>query len=308
MVPPQQPFQFDLPAPSNPLPDYIPVRSAIQRIIDSDSLTADALINLAWRCARTHRVTDFRGGCNGARIRFPPESDFPANAGTADALALLRPVKAQFPNVPYTDLIVLAGITAIETESPDVHIPFCGGYVDAEDGLGSVGLEPLSFGVPLVTFEDVTLRQGLTREEGVALNARENLSSDFFMNLIEVGPGPPAEQALFMAVDLTEVVERFASDEDALKSTFVAAWTKLMTLDRFGDFRENACTGVDTPTLARDSDNGGNDNDNNNTGDEGRNGPDDRVCPHGFFYLLCVAGQILARALAFFRSIFGRRF
>jgi catalase (peroxidase I) len=122
MVPDPQPFQRTLPQspPADQLPDYIPVRSAIQAIIDGDSAATDKFINLAYRCAFTFRSTDYQGGCNGARIRFSPEADWPENEGTSDALEMLSPVKEMYSDISYADLIVLAALTALEQENGDV--------------------------------------------------------------------------------------------------------------------------------------------------------------------------------------------
>merc|ERR1719192_3019069 len=100
-------------------------------------------VRLAWRCASTHRVTDYTGGCNGARIRLSPQKDWPINAGLDTALFLLDPVKTEFGDaLSWADLIVLAGNVALE-EAGAPKLPFCGGRSDAtEDGDAGV-MEPL---------------------------------------------------------------------------------------------------------------------------------------------------------------------
>ena len=135
-VRPPQHWQHTLPEFEGELPDFVAVRAKIQELLDADDANYDAFVNLAYQCANTFRETDYRGGCNGARIRFAPESEWEVNAGTADALATLEAVKEAFPDASYADIIVLAGQTAIESAGGEAQ-PFCGGRVDAEDGSGS---------------------------------------------------------------------------------------------------------------------------------------------------------------------------
>lgn len=53
------------------------------------------------------------GGANGS-IRFEPEINHGANAGLVNALQLLQPIKDQYPEVGWADLIQLASAAAIE--------------------------------------------------------------------------------------------------------------------------------------------------------------------------------------------------
>lgn len=90
-LPPAQEFQHALPAPPARLAHYSEVKLQIERVMTRDSRAIEADMShgkpyygadfamLAWRCASTFRQTDYLGGCNGARIRFSPEKDWPQN-------------------------------------------------------------------------------------------------------------------------------------------------------------------------------------------------------------------------------------
>lgn len=187
-VPKPQPFQNDLPEAED-LPDYVPIRAAIEEILDSDYDSCDAFINLAYRCASTFRSTDYHGGCNGARIRLAPESEWPENAGTGDALKMLRPVQEDF-SVSSADLIVLAGKAALEKKNSMLKLPFCGGYVDADAAHNGKDLSPRHYREPLITILDDWQVKGLSKEEGVALASRHGkVDSKYYSALLKAGEG-----------------------------------------------------------------------------------------------------------------------
>lgn len=145
---------------------------------------------LAWQCASTFRATDFLGGCNGARIRFPPEKDWAGNGALVDSvLATLQPIKAKHPDLTWADLIVLAGTVAVEQavgalpakqdaqqqqQQPAVSglFSFCPGRTDATSGAGSDILQPRNYSDPNTAFKDNAAVQGLTLREAVVLSAR----------------------------------------------------------------------------------------------------------------------------------------
>lgn len=258
-VPAAQDFQYplaDAPAGYDSI-DFVPVRSAIQDVIGADAANVGHLANLAYRSATTFRATDYRGGANGARIRFAPEMDWEVNAGTADALALLEPVKTSYPDVSYADLIVLAGQAAIEAGGGNA-MTFCAGRVDAMDGDGSMGLAPRTYAPSeVVSIRDDNNVRGLTPEEGVALFALPGadgvLSNALFTNL-KSGEGTfTAEEQALLDPEFSTIVDMFADDNTKFLEMFESAWSHLMTADRFDGPLTNACAGKSTPTLAGDA-------------------------------------------------------
>lgn len=250
-VPPPQPFQNALPAFVGPKPDYVPIRTAVRAFIAGDPSNIAAFSNLALNCANTFRQTDYRGGCNGARIRFSPQIDWPTNAGAAEALASLSSIKDVYPEVTSADLIVLAGNVALE-EAGIGALPFCGGRVDADNANGSAVLAPRFFpDVPVLSVEDDIIVKGLSMSQGVALFAApkgRSLSNQYFIDLMAgEGSFTVFEQALLEEPFLPIVVD-FIADNDAFLEAYASAWTYMMTADRFEGPTGNACTGVnDTP-------------------------------------------------------------
>jgi catalase (peroxidase I) len=249
-VRPPQHWQHTLPEFSGELPDFTSVRGKIQELLGSDDANYEAFVNLAYQCASTFRETDYRGGCNGARIRFSPENEWEVNAGTSDALVTLESVKEAYPNASYADIIVLAGQTAIESAGGMTQ-PFCGGRVDAEDGSGSEGLAPRVYTPPVVSIRDDMQVKGLSAREGVALAGRffgPTFSNQFYKDLLAgTGNFTTDEQAL-LEDEFKEIVEEYASDEEAFQKEFATAWNKMMTADRYDGPSANACTDVSTCT------------------------------------------------------------
>jgi len=184
-VPPAQPFQFPLPPTPSKLPNWDAVRAAIAEVMFSNSsiLPPDStsngdpyygavLVHLTWQCASTFRHTDYLGGCNGARIRFSPQTTWPMNVALDEALDLLQSVKDGFDNLSWADLIVLAGTVALEKASGSSY-SFCGGRTDASDGSGSAMLQPNgNYSVDFNQIRRDAQLLGLTEREIVALAAR----------------------------------------------------------------------------------------------------------------------------------------
>lgn len=267
-VPDPQPFQVPLPPSPDVEPDYIMIRSAIQTLIEDDPDTnTAAFVNLAYRCASTYRDTDYRGGCNGARIRFEPESSWPSNVGTADALSTLEPIIIEYPDISYSDLIVLAGQTAIESAGGK-SMSFCGGRVDALDGSGSINLEPRTYTPALVSIRDDMQVKGLSAREGVALAARPTtstakLSNQFFVDLLAAGAGSnfsEEEQALLEG-EFKPIVEEYAANNDLFLDEFASAWTKMMIADRFNRPSNNVCDSLSHATTTKSDSNDGSEKD-----------------------------------------------
>ena len=182
-VPPPQEFQYPLPSPPSP-PDWSLVKKSIIDVMytNSDILKPDYantkayygawFVKLAWQCASTFRKTDYLGGCNGARIRFSPQKDWPQNIAMNTVLNVLQSVKDIYgDNLTWADLIVFAGTLALE-EASGMSYAFCGGRSDATEGSGSEFLNMLNYPDLISEFNDRTILMGLTKRQSVALQGR----------------------------------------------------------------------------------------------------------------------------------------
>jgi len=183
-VPPAQPFQYPLPVTTPSDDDINTARTLIQNSLYNGGAFSDPVngrsyegalyIQLAWQSASTFRHTDYRGGADGATIRFPPQSQWTVNKGMDQVLQQLAPIKAQLGDaVSWADLIVLAGNVAIENASNNYSVYFCPGRGDATDGTRASGLQPRSYITdPIRSAVDNMRVMGFTPEEFVALAGR----------------------------------------------------------------------------------------------------------------------------------------
>jgi len=109
----------------------------------NSGLTTPELVRAAWAAASSHRVTDMRGGANGARIQLEPQNNWAVNnpAELNKVLAKLRSLQAKYNSksskrqVSLADLIVMSGAAAIERAAKQaghkVEVPFKPGRADA---------------------------------------------------------------------------------------------------------------------------------------------------------------------------------
>jgi catalase-peroxidase len=144
MVPEEQlSWQDPIPAVDHALIDTGDITALKQQIL-SAGLSTSALVRTAWASASTFRITDMRGGANGARIRLAPQRDWDVNdpAELDDVLNRLVEIQQAFnrrnaggKQVSLADLIVLGGAAAIEQAAQragyTVSVPFTPGRADA---------------------------------------------------------------------------------------------------------------------------------------------------------------------------------
>ncbi len=300
-------WQDPIPAVDHELVGAADIAVLKSRILAS-GLPVSRLVSTAWASASTFRVSDKRGGANGARIRLEPQRGWEANEPDtlAQVLRTLEEIRESFngsqtgnKRISLADLIVLGGAAAVEqaarTAGHDVRVPFTPGRTDAvqewTDAESFAPLEPtadgfrnyrskgvrlpsehllvdranlLNLSVPEMTVLVGGLRVlGANHRQspmGVLTSAPGSLTNDFFVNLLDTGTeweptsataetfegrdratgevkwtGSRVDLVFGTNPELRAVSEVYASDDAGEKFVrdFVAAWDKVMNLDRF---------------------------------------------------------------------------
>ena len=196
-------------------------------------LSISQMISAAWASASTFRNSDKRGGANGARVSLSPQKYWDVNqpiqlGKVLDALTTIKDNFNRLNNkkqVSLADLIVLAGIAAVEKAANDagykINVPFIAGRADASQEQTDVEsfsvLEPAADGfrnyqkkqyavgaekllidkaqLMTLTAPEMTVLIGGMRvlnanfegsQNGVLTNRPEVLSNDFFVNLLDM--------------------------------------------------------------------------------------------------------------------------
>jgi len=134
-------WQDPIPAADYPMIDEGDVAS-LKTAIANSGLEIAELVGTAWASASTWRVSDCRGGANGARIRLSPQKDWEVNQPEqlARVLGAYEGIKSDFDGkgakkVSIADLIVLGGSVGVEAAIKaagfDIAVPFSPGRTDA---------------------------------------------------------------------------------------------------------------------------------------------------------------------------------
>lgn len=136
-------WQDPIPAVDYTLVDAADVAALKAKVLVS-GLSVSELVGTAWASASTFRISDKRGGANGARIRLAPMKDWEVNqpAQLAKVLKVLEDIQSDFnqsasggKKISLADLIVLAGGTGVEQAAKaagvNITVPFTAGRNDA---------------------------------------------------------------------------------------------------------------------------------------------------------------------------------
>ena len=203
--------------------DVSNLKSILKKEILNAGTDPAKLIRVAWASASSFRSSDKRGGANGARVRLAPQKDWKVNSPTEldEVLKALDGIQGKAgKNVSMADLIVLAGVSALEI-SAGVAVPFTPGRTDATqeqtDTSSFEHLEPVTDGfrnygkgtdrvlteqldvdkahlLGLTAPEMVVLTGGMRTlnanwdgsSHGVFTKRPGQLSNDFFVNLLDI--------------------------------------------------------------------------------------------------------------------------
>ncbi|MEM1318199.1 MAG: peroxidase family protein, partial [Pseudomonadota bacterium] len=298
-------WQDPIPPVDHELVDAADITSLKERLLAS-GLTVTQLVLTAWASAATFRVSDRRGGANGARLRLAPQNEWEVNnpGDLTDALAVLEGIRDEFnaaqtgdKAISIADIIVLGGVAAVEKAAKDgghdITVPFTPGRTDATQEMTDVEsfevLEPRADGfrnhywdglvrtpaellvdkaqLMTLTAPEMTVLVGGMRVLGANADGSSNgvltdrvghLTNDYFVNLLDMGTTWEAtSKNSYVGMDrntgekkwdgtsidllfgsnsvLRSLSEVYASKDGETKfvEDFVAAWTKVMELDRF---------------------------------------------------------------------------
>ncbi|WMS41917.1 catalase/peroxidase HPI [Acuticoccus sp. MNP-M23] len=303
------PWQDPIPDLDHPVVDGADI-SALKDKVLASGLTVPELVFTAWSAASTHRVTDKRGGANGARIALAPQKDWDVNnpALSGKVVDALRGIADAFnasatggKKVSLADMIVLGGTAAVEKAAKDggvdISVPFTPGRMDTTQELTDVEqfnwLKPVADGfrnymqkdvtftvAPEALFLDRAALLSLTTPEWTALvgglrvldtnwdGSRDGvftdrpgtLTNDFFVNLTSMDftwekadddamrfrlvnrasgetkfTGTRCDLIFGSNAQLRQIAEAWAADDAKpdFVAAFVAAWHKVMMLDRY---------------------------------------------------------------------------
>ncbi|PBP28501.1 peroxidase/catalase 2 [Diplocarpon rosae] len=226
-------WEDPVPKPDHPIVDEKDI-AALKKEILGAGIDPTKLISTAWASASTFRGGDKRGGANGARIRLAPQKDWKVNnpPQLKEVLSALEGVQNNFngsapgcKKVSLADLIVLAGVAALEKAS-GVSVPFTPGRTDATQEQTDVQsfehLEPIADG-----FRNYgTSNSRVTTEMYLGVD-RKTGAKKFTATRADLVFGSHAElRAISEVYGSVDGREKFVKD-------FVAAWDKVMNLDRF---------------------------------------------------------------------------
>lgn len=155
-------WQDPIPAVDHELVNSDDVKALRQKIAES-GLTIPELVSTAWASASSFRISDKRGGANGARIRLSPMKDWEVNnpAQLSKVLNVLESIQKEFnaaqsgnKKISLADLIVLGGSVGVEIAAKkaghDITVELTPGRMDASqeqtDELGFQYLRPAADG------------------------------------------------------------------------------------------------------------------------------------------------------------------
>ena len=255
---PEEDLIWQDPVPPGRKPADADVSVFKEKILGS-GLTTGQLVKTAWASASTYRMSDHRGGANGARIRLAPQKDWAVNEPQelAEILAKLDELRG---SLSMADAIVLAGSAAVEKAARDagfnVAVPFTGGRGDAvqdwTDAESFAVMEPPADGFRnylktkhSVKTEELLLDRaallGLSAPEmavllgglrvlganhkdaphGVFTKRKGQLTNDFFVNLLDM-------DTVWKVVDTSGDEEFIGSDRGGRQEKWRATRTDLI--------------------------------------------------------------------------------